>query len=145
MDTESGGTWVNQTVWQVSPTGINGITPGDIGQYLLSKHVPSPGMIVIVINSTPCGLRGAYRLQINDNALPLPWSRIPKTGRCRWWKFPNDWDSTSIFSKIMGYKLSDGSIDDFYLRCRMNLASDVVQNEAQQFMDLGLLAINTFN
>ena len=60
-------------------------------------------------------------------------------------KLRNDWDSASIFSKVMGDKLSDNSSDDLYLRCRMNLASDDVQNEAQQFMDLGLLAIKTFN
>ena len=60
-------------------------------------------------------------------------------------KFPNDWDSASIFSKVIGHKLSDGSSDNLYLRCRMDFRSDVVQTEAPQLVDFGLTAINTLN
>ena len=60
-------------------------------------------------------------------------------------KFPDDLDSASILSKEIGHKLSDSSSDDLYLLCRMNLASDVVQTEVPQFMDLGLPDINTFH
>ena len=59
--------------------------------------------------------------------------------------FPNDMDSASIFSKVIGHKLSDGSSNDLYLYCRTNFAADVFQTQAPQFMDMGLLAINILN
>ena len=40
VDTVSGDTWVNRTLWQVSPTGVDRITLGDISHSLLSKPVP---------------------------------------------------------------------------------------------------------
>ena len=58
-------------------------------------------------------------------------------------KLPDDLDSASIFSNVIGHKISDGSRYDLYLQCTMNFAGDVLQNQAPQFMYLGLLAINT--
>ena len=60
-------------------------------------------------------------------------------------KLPDDMDSASVFRKVIGRKLSCGSRDDLYSRCRMKLLSNVVQTKALQFMDLGLPAINTLN
>ena len=51
----------------------------------------------------------------------------------------------SVFSKVIGRELSDGSIDDLYLRCWMNFSIDVLQTEAPQFVDLGLLDVKTLN
>ena len=58
---------------------------------------------------------------------------------------PDDWKPASIFSKLISHKPSDSSSDDLYSHFRMNLVSDVVQTEASQFVDLGILAINTLN
>ena len=54
-------------------------------------------------------------------------------------KLPDDLNSTSIL------KLSDGSRDDIYSRCRIKFANYTVQTQDPHFMDLGLLAINTLN
>ena len=60
-------------------------------------------------------------------------------------KLTDDWDYASIFSKVIGCELFHGSIADLYLRCRMGVASNVVQNEAPQFVGLRLLAVNTLH
>ena len=59
--------------------------------------------------------------------------------------FPNDLDSASILSNIIGHKLSDGSRGDLYLRCRTNFANDTLQSQAPHFMNMGILAINILN
>ena len=76
VDTVSGDTWVNRTLWQVSPTGVDRITLGDISHSLLSKLFTSPVIIVMVTTSTPYGLRGTYRLQINNNSLAQNWTLL---------------------------------------------------------------------
>ena len=60
-------------------------------------------------------------------------------------KFHNDQYSASFFSKIISRELSQGSINDLYLCCRKNFSSNVVQTKAPQFVDLGLLDVNTSN
>ena len=58
-------------------------------------------------------------------------------------KFPDDQDSASVFSKVIGCELSHISCADIYSRCWMEFASNVVQTEAPQFIDLGLPAVST--
>ena len=60
-------------------------------------------------------------------------------------KLPDDLDSASISSRLIGHKLYDGSIDDLYLRCRMNFANYTFQTQDPHFMDMGLPEINTSN
>ena len=48
----------------------------------------------------------------------------------------------SIFSKVIGYKISYGSRRDFYMRCRTNFASDTIQTETPQFVDMVILTID---
>ena len=60
-------------------------------------------------------------------------------------KFPDDLDSASIFSKVIGLKLSDGSSSDFWTCCRINFADDPVQTQTPQFMDMGFLTINALD
>ena len=59
--------------------------------------------------------------------------------------FPHERYYESVFSKVIGCILSDGSRDDLYLRCRMKFLSNVVQTEAPPFVDLGIPSINTLN
>ena len=60
-------------------------------------------------------------------------------------KFSDDRDSTSIFRKVIGEKLSNGSGWDLYTRCRMNLTVDPVQIQTPPFVDFGLSAINALD
>ena len=57
----------------------------------------------------------------------------------------NALDSASIFSKLIGHKISHGSIGDLYTRCRMNFAADPVQTQTPQFMNLGFSTINALD
>ena len=57
-------------------------------------------------------------------------------------KFPDDMDSASIFSKVIGEKLSYGSFGGLYMSCRMSFAADPVQTKTSEFMDLGFSTIN---
>ena len=58
---------------------------------------------------------------------------------------PDDLDLTSIFSKVIGHKLSNSSSRDLYTRFRMNFAADPIQTQTSQFMDMGLFAINALD
>ena len=63
----------------------------------------------------------AYRLQLKSNTLPhTEVGNTQKMYAVVDGNLPDDLDSLSIFSKVIGHKLSDGSRDDLYLRCRMN-------------------------
>ena len=56
---------------------------------------------------------------------------------------PYDWYSASISRKVIGREISHLSSADLYLCCRIYFASNVVQTEASQFVDLGIPAVNT--
>ena len=60
-------------------------------------------------------------------------------------KLPDDLDSASIFRKVIGHNLSDGSSGDLYLHCRMNFTDDVFQTQTPKLMDLGFSTINTLD
>ena len=55
-NTALGGAWLNRTPRQVSSTGIDGITPGDIRDAVSVVEPPSPVLVVIVDTSPPFGL-----------------------------------------------------------------------------------------
>ena len=58
---------------------------------------------------------------------------------------PDDLDLTYIFSKVIGHKLSGGSIGYLCTRCRMNFAADAVQTKTPQFMDMRFSTIDTLD
>ena len=60
-------------------------------------------------------------------------------------KLPNNIDLTSIFSKVIGDKLSDGSRRDLYIRCKMNLTVDPVQTQTPKFADLGISTVGALD
>ena len=85
-------------------------------------------------------------MQINSNLRPQNWAGTPKNWTLLLTKsFPFIWILCPILSKVIGLKLSDSSSDDLYLLCRMKFVDDVVNNQAPQFMDMGLLVINKMN
>ena len=101
------------------------------------EHSPYPGLIVVFVS-----------LRVENKRKSTSTVMVGKTQKLDGvvdGKFPDDLDSASIFREVIGHKLSDGSSDDLYLRCRMNSADDVDQTQKPESMDLGLLAINTLN
>ena len=140
------GTWSNRIPCQVSWTGVDGSTAGNIYNALSIVEPLSPVLILIVSTYPPCGIEANQKVvnkwqstshgsvghtQILDAAVDT--------------KFPNDLDSEYISSKAIGHNLYDGSSSDLYTLCRMNFAADIFQAQTTQFMDSGFSTINTLD
>ena len=139
-DAASGGTWVNRTIRQVRRAGFNGSTPGHITNTGSISEPPYPVLIGIVSSSPPCGVDDIQKVANKWLATSLGLVvQTKKLDTVVEKNLPNDLDYTSIFSKSIGHKLSDGSSSVFYLRYRMNFAADPVQICTPQFIDLGVL------
>ena len=145
-DAASGGVWVNRNPRKVSQTGVDGITPCDTGHAVRSNPDPSPVLIVSGTTFPPCGLSWSLQVVKKRKSTSSAVIRNAQTSDAVVdSNLLDDQDSASIFSKVIGHKLSNGSSDDLYLRCRMNFARNVFQTEAPKFVDLGLPTINTLN
>ena len=124
-DAACGGAWFNRTPWQLSRTGVNGITPGDVFNDVSVKNVLSPVLIGIGSTFPPRGfnsiLKVANKRQYTSPRLD---GNTPKLGAIVDQKMPDDLDSASIFRKEIGRKLSNGFSRDLYLRGRMNFEND---------------------
>ena len=117
----SGGAWVNRTMRRVSRTGVDGSTTGNIFNAFSVEHAPSQVLIGIVSTSLPCGLNGILQVANKLQYTPPGLGRnTPKLGAILDGKFPDDMYSASIFIKVIGHKLCDGSSSDLYFPCRMN-------------------------
>ena len=143
VDTASDGVWVNRTPRQLSWTVFEGTTPGNIRNSVSAEHDPWP--VLIEINGTfpTCGLGGSLQVgnKRHSSSSGLVW-QIQKLDSVIDGKLPDDLDSESIFSKLIGHKISNSFSGDLYLSCRMNFVDDRVQTKAPQFMSLGFSAIN---
>ena len=136
-DEERGGAWVNRTPRQVIRNWVNGSTSGNVCNAVSISHAPYPDPVLIVATSPPYGLSRSLEV-VNKRQ-----STSPGLGG-------NNQKLDVIvyrknFSKVINHKLSDGSRGWLYLRFRMNFDNYPVQTQAPQFMNLGLLAINTLN
>ena len=60
-------------------------------------------------------------------------------------KFTNNLVAPPIFTELHCEKLSDSSIQDLYTHCQMNLAEDIFNIPAPQFVDLGISTINALD
>ena len=145
-DAALGGTWFTRTPQQIRKSNVNRSTPGEICNAVRVKSTPSPFLIGIVSTYPPCGLSRSQ--EVAKKRKPTS----PGLGRNTQnldvlidRKLSDDLDSVSISSKAIGYKLSGRSIHDLYLRFRINFLSCVLQTQATQFMNLGLLTINKLN
>ena len=100
------------TLWKVNRTGVDGSTPGDICNTASVKHAPSPVLFGIVSTSPPCGLNGSLKV-INKrkrNSSDFG-GKTQKLDAVVEKKIP-----TNVhFIKLIGQKLSDGSINEIYL------------------------------
>ena len=136
-DAASGSVWVNRIPRKVIWTGVDGITTGKKIHDVSVKHAPSPVLIGIVANFPPCGLNRSLQVSNKQqSASPALVSNTQKIDAVVDGKLPNDLDYESISSKVIGYKLSNSSIDELYLRCKMNFSGDLVQTQTPQFMDM---------
>ena len=143
-DAVCSGAWVNQNPRHVRRTGRDGNTPGDTGMSVRSKQSPPPVMIGSHTIYPSCGISGS--LQVGKKRQSTSPDEV---GNAQKWdtiidkKLRNDRYYAPFFSKVIGHELYHGSSNDLYLRCRMNFLSNVVQTEALQLVDLGILAIKT--
>ena len=60
-------------------------------------------------------------------------------------KLPDNRNSASGFSKVIGSELLHGSSNDIYLHCQMNFFSNVVKTWAPKFVGLEIPDVNTSN
>ena len=56
-DAACGGAWVNRTLCQVSQTGVNASTPGDVCNAVSAKHSPYTVLIGSLTTYPTCDLR----------------------------------------------------------------------------------------
>ena len=111
MVVASGGARVNRNPQQVSWMGVNKIIPGNICHDVSVKNSPSSVLVEVVVTSSPCGING--NLQVANKRLstsPALFGNTQKLDAAVDGKLTSDLDSVSIFSKVIGHNLSDGSI-----------------------------------
>ena len=143
MDAASGGAWTSRTPRKVSRTDVYGSTPGGMNNSISIVENSSPDLIIIIGTDPPCGLNLSQEVgDIRQSNSPGLVRQSQKLDAAIDGKFSNNCYATSIFSNIIGDKLSDGSSRDLYTRCKMNLTTDPVKTKTPQFVDFGLATIN---
>ena len=144
VDAASGGVWTSMTNRKLSRTGVNKSNQGDIANAICIVEMFSPVLIEIIGTDPPCGLNLIQEVgNIRKYTSPGLVRQSSKLDAGVDRKFSDDCNSTSIFSKVIGDKLSDGSRRDLYAHKSMNLAEDPVQTQTPQFVDMGLTTIDT--
>ena len=138
--------WVHWTQWQVSSMGVDGSTPGYILNVVIIVELSFPVLIGIVVTSPPWVINVSQDFGNKwRSTSPGLVGQSQKFYAVVDRKLPNNLNSTSIFSKVIGNKLSDGSRGDLYTRFRMNFAADPVQTQIPQFIYLGFSIINALD
>ena len=98
---------------QISQTGVDGITPFNIGHAVKIKDYPSLVLIVIFATSLPCGLNKILQVANKQKSTsPALVRNTQKLDAVVGEILANDLDSASIFSKVIGHKLSNGPSGD---------------------------------
>ena len=122
-DAALSGVWIHRTPRQVSRRVVDGITPGDICNAIEIVETSSPVLIGIIGTYPLCGLNLSQKVgNKRQYVSPGLVRQYQKFDSIVDRKLSNDRDLASIFSKVIGDKLSDGSIWDLYMRCRMNIS-----------------------
>ena len=113
---------------------------------LLASNFLPPQFLLEVTTYPHCVLSGSLQVaKKRKSTYPGLDENTPKLDAVVDGKLPNSLYYASIFSKVIGHKLSDVSRDDLYSRCRMNFVNDPSQIQAPHFMYMGLLDIKTLN
>ena len=106
-------------------------------------EISYPVLVGIVVTTAPCGINMSQEVGNKQKSTsPGLVRQPPNLDAVVDGKFPDDMDSASIFSKVIGDKLSYGSFGGLYMSCRMSFAADPVQTKTSEFMDLGFSTIN---
>ena len=115
-------------MWQLIRLGVDGITPGNAHNYVSIVGPHSPALIGIVATYPPCGIDASQQVENKQQSTSLILIRqTQKSDAAVNRKMRDDIDYASIFSKVIGRKLSDGSSCDLYMHCSMNFAVGPVQ------------------
>ena len=145
-DLASGGMWKPRTMRLVSRNGVDRSTPGNIGNYIGIFETSSPYLIGIIVTVPPCSLNLSQEVgNIRKSTSPELVRKYHKLDAAADRKFSDNRNVTSIFSKIIGDKISNSSSQDIYMHCRMNITANPVQISTPQFVDLGILTINALD
>ena len=129
-DVVSGGAWKNRTPRQVSRNGVDGSTPGYIRDDVSIIEHTYPFLIEVTGTFPPCGLNMNQQVaNKRQSTFPGLVGKTQTLDAIVDRKLPTDLDSASIFSKVIGHKLSHSSRGDLYMLRRMNLAINIVQTE----------------
>ena len=129
----SDSAWFNRNMQKASRTRLERSTPGDICHAVSVVEPPSPVLIGTVSTSSPCGLNASQQVaNKRQSNTPNLVGQYQKLDAIVDRKLPDDLNSTSIFSNVIGHKLSNGSNGDLYLSFRMKFAVDTVQTQAPQ-------------
>ena len=113
---------------------------------LASLNRPLQLLLELLVASLPCGLNVSHNIGNKQKYTTLDLVRqSQKLDAVVDKKMCYDWDLASIFSKVIGYKLSNGYIQYLYTCCRMSFAAYTVQTQTPQSVYLGLLIINSLD
>ena len=138
-DVASGGAWINRNLQQVIRTVVDRSTPSEIRDSDSVLEPSSVVMIDIVGVPPPCGLNVSQEVgNKKQSASPGLVRQSQKLDAVVDGKFPNNLDSTSIFSKVIGDKISAGYTRDLYTLCRTNFAADPIQTHTPQLINMGI-------
>ena len=128
MDAASGGALVHRNPRQVSRMGLDRITLVKICNDSGIIEPYSPVLIGIFGISPPCGLNASQEVGNKwQSTSPGLVRQSRKLDAVVDGEFPNNINLTSIFSKVIGDKISDGSNGDLYMQCMMKFTADPVQ------------------
>ena len=115
-DVVFGSAWVNRNPRQISRTGGDGRTPGNIHDYVSVKSALSPFLIIIVSTYPPYGLGAS--LNVENKWQPTYLALVGNTQKLDAivdGKLTDDLYYASILCKVIGHKLSDSSRGDLHL------------------------------
>ena len=121
--------WTSRTPRKFSRTGVNISTPYDIGNAIVIVEISSLVLIGIIGTSLIFGLNLSQEAgDIQKSTSPGLLVKSQKLDATVDIKLSNNLELAFILSKVIGDKLSDGTIRNLYTRCRMNLMADPKQD-----------------
>ena len=122
---------------------VNGSTPGKIDNDIGIVETSPPVFIGIIGTSKPYGLNFIAKVgDLMQSTSSYLVRQSQKLDSLIDRTFSDNHDATSIFSKILSSKLSDGYSHDIYMRCRMNLTAYSIQILTPKFVNLEISTID---
>ena len=99
----SGNAWTNRTPWQVSRTGVNGTTLGNIGNAYVIRKTSSPDLLAIIGATSPsCDLSMSKEIENIRQSTSPDLRQSNKLDTSINWQFTNNLVVPPIFSEVLG-------------------------------------------